>query len=131
MQVCTSLQTDNHASTPTLSCFLQAGCPSCRPTNSIKALKTLFNIKQFLCYFFATCDSEEIEKKLFDMKQSCTDMHILASASTSLPSKFQDFPGPCSWISRTFQVLEILQTQFRDFPGGMKTQHQYGCYTQM
>ena len=36
MQVCTSLQTDNHASTPPLS-FLQAGCPSCRPTNSIKA----------------------------------------------------------------------------------------------
>jgi len=39
MQVCNSLQTDNHASTPPLS-FLQAGCPSCRPTNSVKALKT-------------------------------------------------------------------------------------------
>ena len=39
MQVCISLQTDNHASTPPLS-FLQAGCPSCRPTNSIKALNT-------------------------------------------------------------------------------------------
>jgi len=38
MQVCTSLQTDNHASTPPLS-FLQAGCSSCRPTNSVKALK--------------------------------------------------------------------------------------------
>jgi len=38
MQVCTSLQSDNHASTPPLS-FLQAGCPSCHPTNSIKALK--------------------------------------------------------------------------------------------
>jgi len=33
MQACTSLQTDNHASTPPLS------CPSCRPTNSVKALK--------------------------------------------------------------------------------------------
>jgi len=59
MQVCTSLQTDNHASNPArlrtfeaalykfahyitlpLS-FLQAGCPSCRPTNSVKALKGL------------------------------------------------------------------------------------------
>jgi len=40
MQVCTSLQTDNHASTPPLS-FLQAGCPSCRPTNSVEALKAL------------------------------------------------------------------------------------------
>jgi len=38
MQVCTSLQTDNHASTPTTQ-FLQAGCPSCRPTNSVKSLK--------------------------------------------------------------------------------------------
>ena len=38
MQVCTLLQTDNHSSTPPL-CFLQAGCPSCCLTNSIKALK--------------------------------------------------------------------------------------------
>jgi len=36
MQVCTLLQTDNHASTPPLS-FLQAGCPSCPQTNSVKA----------------------------------------------------------------------------------------------
>jgi len=40
MQVCTSLQTDNHASTPPLS-FLQGGCPSCRPTNSVRALKAV------------------------------------------------------------------------------------------
>ena len=32
MQVCTLLQTDNHTSIPSLS-FLQARCPSCRPTN--------------------------------------------------------------------------------------------------
>ena len=38
MQACTSIQTDNHASIPLLS-FLQAGCPSCRPTNSVKVLK--------------------------------------------------------------------------------------------
>ena len=38
IQVCTSLHTDNHAGTPPLS-FLQAGCPSCRPTNSIEALR--------------------------------------------------------------------------------------------
>jgi len=42
IQVCTSLQTDNHAGTPPLS-FLQAGCPSCRPTNSVKALKALLH----------------------------------------------------------------------------------------
>ena len=55
MQVCTSLQTDNHASTPPLS-FLQAGCPSCRPTNSVRALKAYValhckqNPKAFLKY---------------------------------------------------------------------------------
>ena len=42
MQMYTSLQTDNHASTPPLS-FLQAGCPSCRPTNSVKALKVVLD----------------------------------------------------------------------------------------
>jgi len=34
------MQSDNHASSPPLS-FLQAGCPSCRPTNSVKALKAI------------------------------------------------------------------------------------------
>jgi len=46
MQVCTSLQTGNHASTPPLS-FLQAGCLSCHPTNSVKAL-TANHIKSLL-----------------------------------------------------------------------------------
>ena len=41
MQVCTSLQTDNHASTHPTTEFLQARCPSCCPTNSVKALKAL------------------------------------------------------------------------------------------
>jgi len=38
MQVCTSLQTDNHASTPPLS-FFTGRMLFCRPTNSVKALK--------------------------------------------------------------------------------------------
>jgi len=40
MQICTSPQADNHASTHH-SVFLQTGCPSCHPTNSVKALKAL------------------------------------------------------------------------------------------
>ena len=40
MQVCISLQADSHASTPPLS-FLQAGFPSCRPTDSVKELKAV------------------------------------------------------------------------------------------
>jgi len=47
MQICTSPQTVNHANTPPLS-FLQAGCPSCCPTNSVKALKATF----LTCYQF-------------------------------------------------------------------------------
>ena len=46
MQICTSLQTDNHTSTSLLS-FLQARCPSCHPTNSIKALKAPENVLIF------------------------------------------------------------------------------------
>ena len=54
-QICTLTQTHNHASIPSHS-FLQAGCPSCCPTNSVKALKalkydmwsTIFKIQQFL-----------------------------------------------------------------------------------
>jgi len=41
------LAPDNHASTPPLR-FLQVGCPSCRPTNSIKALK---DVKPHTKYF--------------------------------------------------------------------------------
>jgi len=37
---CITPQRDNHASIPPLS-FLQAGCPSCRRTNSVKALKDI------------------------------------------------------------------------------------------
>jgi len=44
MQVCTSLQTDNHASTHHSRFFTGRICPSCRPTNSVKAL----NVKFFL-----------------------------------------------------------------------------------
>ena len=43
MQVCTSLQTDYHTSTPAL-CFSQAGYPSRHPTNSVKALKAIMKI---------------------------------------------------------------------------------------
>ena len=48
MQVCTSLQTDNHANTSPLS-FLHAGCPSCSPTNSVRALKAYSTEVQIQC----------------------------------------------------------------------------------
>jgi len=56
MQVCTSLQADNQASTTALS-FLQAGCPSCRPTNSVKALKAALSIKVQIRIIYSDTDS--------------------------------------------------------------------------
>jgi len=63
MQVCTAHQTDNHASTPPLN-FLQAGCPSCHPTNNVKALKAALhhitdkkNFKKPLGPFYQTDDT--------------------------------------------------------------------------
>jgi len=49
MQACTSLQTHNHASTSLLS-FLQAGCPSCHPTNGVKALKAISHCVAYIIF---------------------------------------------------------------------------------
>ena len=46
MQVCISLQRDNHTS------VLQARCPSCRPTNSIKALKAILHRHTYTQSFY-------------------------------------------------------------------------------
>jgi len=62
MQVCTLPQIDNQASTPPLS-LLQAGCPSCHPTNSVKALKALaskalklpLSLHRSLCFHSVFC----------------------------------------------------------------------------
>ena len=63
MQVCTSLQTDNHASTPPLS-FLQARCPSCRPTNSVKSLTALLCSKLVNIIFKRTQWSAKAESEV-------------------------------------------------------------------
>jgi len=52
MQICISLQTNNHASTRLLS-FLHAGCPSCCPTNSVKALKAIHSSEKCELLFSA------------------------------------------------------------------------------
>jgi len=56
MQVCTSLQTDNHASTPPLS-FLQAEYPSCHPTNSVKASKAYYAYANQTKLFSMDCNN--------------------------------------------------------------------------
>jgi len=70
MQTSISVQRDNHASIPPLS-FLQAGCPSCCLTNSVKPLKAkgnfhiasffkcdisyLWHVARFFCICRASC----------------------------------------------------------------------------
>jgi len=91
MQVCTSLQTDNHASTPPL-CFLQAGCPSCRPTNSVKALKA-HNCKLLVPHL----NSNPLECILF------SQYHYINPISTHTHTHTHPFNGPLSrttWVSR-------------------------------
>ena len=59
MQVCTSLQTDSHTSTPPLS-FFTGRCPSCHPTNSVKPsyyrpVEIYFSFASFI--FYSHCSS--------------------------------------------------------------------------
>ena len=54
--ICKSALRSRQITTPTPhhSVFLQAGCPSCRPTNSVKALKAQYRPKprsKFVCFF--------------------------------------------------------------------------------
>jgi len=80
--ICILLQTNNHANTPPLS-FLQAGCPSCRPTNSVKALKEqlapiLMTLKVF-CLFEASLKAFSYRFAVVDYIS--TDMVCSCSAS--------------------------------------------------
>ena len=83
MQVCTSLQTDNHASTPPLS-FLQAGCPSCRPTDSVNALKAIIN----------------------DRKKKLTSISIINPARVALHERRHQLESPHSRSRRAPSLSE-------------------------
>ena len=81
--ICTLLQTDNHASTPPLKFFLQAGCPSCRPTKSIKALKAYYEKHFFTEVEWKCCWCWN--ERLVGVTCSCT----LWFKKTRTPAKFQ------------------------------------------
>jgi len=58
--ICTSLQTDNHASTSSFYLtFLQAGCSCRRPTNSVKALRAFMLtgnvVIKMVCVYWCMC----------------------------------------------------------------------------
>jgi len=74
MQVCTLLQTGNHTSTPPLS-FLQAGCLSCHPTNSVKALKAIPEVWNSLPKEIRNCETLGTFKKLLKAHLFYQDMN--------------------------------------------------------
>ena len=58
--ICKSAPRSRHTTTPAPhhSVFLQAGCPSCRPTNSVKALKAgipIHTCKSSTCLLMLQC----------------------------------------------------------------------------
>ena len=86
MQVCTLLQTDNHTSTLPLS-FLQAGCPSCRPTNSVKALKAQSNIqytKNVYCTRHTYQTNADVRACSYPTQHQTEEPKHAKSASTSI-----------------------------------------------
>jgi len=90
MQVCTLLQTDNHTGTPPLS-VLQAGCPSCRPTNSIKALKAL------RCQH--ATPSNSLDMRVFSRMPS-QSVHLLWQCSLMCPIHTHREHRPCAMSRR-------------------------------
>ena len=75
MQVCTSLQTDNHTSTPPL-CFLQAGCPSCRPTNSVKALEAHIYTHSYICLVVFNMKYNDSVNQMLIKRKSITGKNL-------------------------------------------------------
>jgi len=76
MQVCTFLPTDNHVSTPQLS-YLQAGCPSCCPTNGVKALNLLITVRKGM-WAVKLCSSKVMQFLIYsDIDSDEHDHNIL------------------------------------------------------
>ena len=109
MQVCTLLQTDNHTSTPPLS-FLQAGCPSCRPTNSVKALKARLQeytrknkMSTIQCYEKSTTSFAQLHWEWFTNHYRHKKCFALRN--------FQHAPSPINWLfHHCFNLNSALYT---------------------
>jgi len=81
---------DNHANIPPLS-FLQAGCPFCHPTNSIKALKDVFTITNKEQTHIPQTFS--VRTELSDTSESMLTSIAWTSDQTSEELRFQSSAG--------------------------------------
>ena len=98
MQVCTLLQTDNYASTSPLS-FLQAGCLSCRPTNSVKALKaewTEYQTSMIILIFSLT--------NRFNLNNTINRRHYTRRIISCYTCKNKSFLTPLAFSALTLLV---------------------------
>jgi len=115
MQICTLPQTDNHESTPPFSIFLQAGCPSCHPTNSVKALKANMGTKTL--YFNKMTIGINCYKMLTKLEIRSTERGICPIAKstthtqhTTILRLFGFCPGQPGWAStrRNIHPLTLI-----------------------
>ena len=84
--------------------FLQAGCPSCRPTNSVKALKGKYHIPR-------TCLPQSKLKADYNLQSmQCTVMLSFAPESTQEPVK-TIVPAIFKASIAVTQQLQILPLQ--------------------
>jgi len=97
------LQSDHHHQQTNIEYFLQAECPSCRPTNSVKALKEKYHIPwtclpQAQLGVFQLCLWPLIAPGYFG--EGCHASHQLSDASTpeltTLASIFAGLVNLCS-----------------------------------
>ena len=108
MQVCTLLQTDNHTSTH--SVFLQAECPSCRPTNSVKALKARLQeytrknkMSTIQCHEKSTSSFAQLNWEWFTNHSRHKKCFALRN--------FQHAPSPINWLfHHCFNLNSALYT---------------------
>ena len=110
MQVCTSFQTDNHASTSPLS-FLHAGCSSCLPAAQPTVQSTEAKKKLFVKYSEIYCHFVSVGKRQNSALCTLINLnHEWIPRHSRTKIIFHDFSGP--WKFRK---------KFQDFPGGART----------
>jgi len=89
--ICISLQTDNHASTSPLSFYsVECGCPSCNPTNSVKALKAIILhsnscnwLTSIICWWLDASSSNLDFSKAYNLVCTARSSHAFWHSATN------------------------------------------------
>jgi len=109
--ICTSRQTVNHNSTSPLS-FLQAGCPSCRPTNSVKALKAVTVITR--CHVIMLLNAQAVH-----------GMEMVSVIPLRTPTSSSSNLNALAAISKSMRTVKLCSNKFLQF----LTDKHKGCHS--